>query len=132
MNKITYIKNSLRSFRKQHVAVLFATLISAAVLTGALIVGDSVKISLQKKVDQRLGKTTYALATADRFVRAGLAQEIKEDLATQATALLFLQGISINAEENLRLNRGQVLGVMLRLRIISSYVMKLINWLLLY
>ena len=97
MNKRTYIKNSLRVFQKQHLAVLFATLISAAVLTGALIVGDSVKMSLQKKVDQRLGKTTYALAAADRFVRAELAEEIKDDLETQATALLYLQGVSINA-----------------------------------
>lgn len=111
MNKLKFIKNSLRTFQKQHLAVLLATLISAAVLTGALIVGDSVRMSLQKKVDQRLGKTTHALATADRFVRAELAQDLKKDMVTQATALLYLQGISINAEENLRLNRTQILGV---------------------
>lgn len=123
MNKTKYIQQSLQYFQKQHLAVLLATLISAAVLTGALIVGDSVRISLQKNVDQRLGKTSFALATGDRFVRAELVKDIllsnPTDPVTHApveenqrsASILYLQGISINPKEDLRHNRTQVLGV---------------------
>lgn len=111
MNKIHYIKNSLLYFRKQHFTVFLATLLSAAVLTGALIVGDSVKLSLQKKVADRLGKTAFALVTGDRFVRAELAYEISIDKDVQTASVLFLQGISINPDAQLRLNKTQVLGV---------------------
>ncbi len=111
MNKSTYINKSLRFFQKQHLAVLLATLISAAVLTGALIVGDSVKLSLQKNVDQRLGKTTFALSTQDRFVRSELASEIATEISSNLASVLLVQGIAINPDAERRINRTQILGV---------------------
>lgn len=111
MNKNTYILKSLRYFQKQHLAVLLATLVSAAVLTGALIVGDSVKMSLQKNVDQRLGKTTFALSTQDRFVRAELALEMAQELKTNLASVLLVEGIAINPDAERRVNRTQILGV---------------------
>ncbi|NPD45851.1 MULTISPECIES: FtsX-like permease family protein [unclassified Lentimicrobium] len=111
MNKNTYISKSLRFFQKQHLAVLLATLISAAVLTGALIVGDSVKLSLQNNVDQRLGKTTFALSTQDRFVRSELAEEISKETKSNLASVLLVQGIAINPDADRRINRTQVLGV---------------------
>lgn len=92
-------------------AVLLATLISAAVLTGALIVGDSVKMSLQKNVDQRLGKTAFALSTPDRFVRSELATEIGEETNSKLTSVLLVEGIAINPDAERRVNRTQILGV---------------------
>jgi len=68
MSIFHYIIKSLWFFRKQHLAVLAGTLISTAVLTGALIVGDSIKYSLQKTVDARLGNVKFAMQTGDRFV----------------------------------------------------------------
>ncbi|NOR86688.1 MAG: FtsX-like permease family protein [Bacteroidales bacterium] len=111
MSPFQFIFKSLRYFKKQHIAVFLATLISTAVLTGALIVGDSVNYSLRSLVDQRLGKIAYTLVSGDRFVRSKLASEISEELKTPAAALLLLPGIAINTDEQKRINQTQIIGI---------------------
>ena len=111
MTLYTLITKSLWYFRKQHMAVFAGTMISTAVLTGALIIGDSVSDSLKKLVDFRLGKTKFVLATGSRFVRADLASEISSDLKISAVSMILLQGIAINSEANLRINKARVIGV---------------------
>ncbi len=106
-----YLFKSIRYYRKQHLAVFAASLLGTAVLTGALIVGDSVKLSLQNLVEARLGKTQVAMSTADRFVRSALADEIKRETGAHTVALLQNQGLAINPENDLRLENTRVFGV---------------------
>ncbi len=106
-----FIIQSLKYFGKQHLAVLFATVISAAVLTGALIVGDSVRMSLQKNVDQRLGEVAFVLSAGDRLMTQKTAVKIGEKLQIKTAAILNTQGMAINASQDLRHNRIQVYGV---------------------
>ena len=105
------IARSLWYFRKQHFAVFIGTLISTAVLTGALIIGDSVSYSLRKLVEVRLGNTKYVLTTGSRFVRAELAKELSSAINISAAPLMLLQGIAINSNANLRINNCQVVGI---------------------
>ena len=56
--------------------VLLGTILAGAILTGALVVGDSVRFSLKQMALARLGQTTLALTSGDRFFRADLAQEL--------------------------------------------------------
>ncbi len=111
MTVFRFIIQSLKFYWRQHFAVFLGTVISTAVLTGALIVGDSVKLSLQKLVDVRLGGTRYALQTGDRFVRAQLASEISSKVNAHASALLMVQGIAINPDADARVNRIQIVGI---------------------
>lgn len=111
MNKTKYILKSLWYYRKQHLAVLLGTIVSTAVLTGALIVGDSVKNSLHNIVDLRLGKVEYAMDAGDRFVRSDLAREIGNDLKSIVEPVLQVEGIAINPETNTRINQIKVFGV---------------------
>lgn len=111
MSIIKFIIQSIKYYWRQHLAVFLGTLISTAVLTGALIVGDSVRMSLTKLVDIRLGNARYALQTGDRFVRAELASEIGEKVKSQTASLLMVQGIAINPESEKRVNRAQVVGI---------------------
>ncbi len=111
MSIFKFIIQSIRFYWRQHLAVFLGTLISTAVLTGALIVGDSVRMSLTKLVDVRLGNARYALQTGDRFVRAELALEIGEKIKSQTVSLLMVQGIAINPESETRINRAQIIGV---------------------
>ena len=111
MSFLRLIYKSIWFFRKQHLAVLLGTVISTAVLTGALIIGDSVKLSLQRLVDIRLGEVKYAMQTGDRFVRSYLANDISNQLNTRCTPLLNLTGVAINPETNNRINSINVLGV---------------------
>ncbi|MEN8122572.1 MAG: ABC transporter permease, partial [Bacteroidota bacterium] len=111
MSLYKLILKSLWYFRRQHLAVLAGTIISTAVLTGALIVGDSVKYTLTQLVEKRLGATKFALQTGDRFVRAKLADEISNKLNISTASLLIVQGIAINSDGGQRINSTNVLGV---------------------
>jgi len=111
MTIFKYIIKSLWYFRKQHFAVFLGTIVSTAVLTGALIIGDSVKYSLHDLVNLRLGEVEYAMPTADRYVRADLANEIQVDLNANVTALLQVKGIAIQPESQIRTNNIHTYGV---------------------
>ncbi len=111
MSMLNYILKSFLFFKKQHLAVLLGTIITTAVLTGALIVGDSVKYSLSKMVEARLGNVQYALQTNDRFVRAKLANDISEKLDVKSAAILLLEGVTSNPENEFRINKTQVVGI---------------------
>ncbi len=111
MSIFKFIIQSIRFYWRQHFAVFLGTVVSTAVLTGALIIGDSVRMSLNKLVDVRLGKTRFALQAGDRFVRAKLALEIGEKLNTATAPLLMVQGIAINPESESRVNKIQVVGI---------------------
>jgi putative ABC transport system permease protein len=111
MSIFKFIIKSIRFYWRQHLVVFLGTLISTAVLTGALVVGDSVRMSLNKLVDVRLGNTRLAMQTGDRFVRARLATELGAKLNVRTSPLLMIQGVSVNPESEARINRVQVVGV---------------------
>ncbi|MBI9066531.1 MAG: ABC transporter permease [Salinivirgaceae bacterium] len=111
MTTLKYILKSLKYYKNKHAAILIGTIISTAILTGALIVGDSVKYSLQQLVGKRLANVVYALETGDRLVSNTLAKNLQEELDCPVAGLLKLNGIAINNEAETRLNNIQVLGV---------------------
>src|SRR6185369_15270236 len=66
----TFIRRSLRFHARAHLGVVLGAAVGSAALIGALVVGDSVRGSLQELALQRLGKIHYAMAPSDRFFRA--------------------------------------------------------------
>ena len=111
MKPITFVSRSLLFFKKQHLLVFMAALISTAVLTGALVIGDSVKFSLNQLVEQRLGKVEFAMVTGDRFVRSALANEMSHELNIEVASLLTMKGMAINSQNQNRISNVQILGV---------------------
>ncbi|MCP4551991.1 MAG: hypothetical protein GY834_08155, partial [Bacteroidetes bacterium] len=111
MSIIKFILRSLWHFKKQHIAILVGTVVSTAVLTGALIIGDSVNYSLNNLVEKRLGNVEYAMMTGDRFVRTQLADDLSKEIGVEVAAALSLEGISINPEFNIRVNKTQIYGI---------------------
>jgi len=111
MSLFSFIFRNLKYYRKPYLAILAGTVISTAVLTGALVVGDSVRYSLGQLTDIRLGKTRYAIQSGDRFFRQQLAGELSEKTKNHAAPLLHLEGIAINNDQNSRINRVEVLGI---------------------
>lgn len=71
------LKN-LRYFWKINVAVILASAVATAVLTGSLVVGDSVRGSLRALSGERLGRIDHALV-AEHFFREGLADDLNRD-----------------------------------------------------
>lgn len=111
MNHYQYTYKSFKHYFKQHLAVLLVTLLSTTVLTGALIIGDSVRGSLAHLVDLRLGKVEYAMPAGDRFVQADLAELLREKSGANVSALLYMKGMLVQPESERSLNQIQVYGI---------------------
>ncbi len=111
MTRLSVILRNLKYFRKPYLSILAGTVISTAVLTGALVVGDSVRFSLGQLTDIRLGKTHFAMETGDRFFRQQLAGELAIHIKSPVAPLLQLEGIAINNDQISRINRVNVLGI---------------------
>src|SRR6185295_16269197 len=88
---------------RSHVGAVIAAAVGTAVLTGALLVGDSVRHSLMEMIGQRLGSTQFALIAGDRFFRDDLGARIAArpeftPYFSSAHAVLLLPGVCIRHE----------------------------------
>ncbi len=106
-----YIIKSLRFYWRAYLGVFLGTIISTAILVGALVVGDSVKYSLKELALSRLGKTEFALVTGERFIRESLADELSDSLNSPLIPVLQLEGIAIKEGGIQRVNQVQVYGI---------------------
>jgi hypothetical protein len=98
---------------RQAVALALGLVVASAVLTGALIMGDSVKYSLTRAATDRLGKVEVALGNGGRLFPADIAERLGES-AGQVAPILALQGVVIaegNGGEVFEIPGVQVLGV---------------------
>ena len=111
MNLTRLIFQNIRYYAKSWLITLIGVVIGTAVLTGALITGDSVQNSLTALVRIRLGKTKYALAPADRFFRKDLAGDLASASGFSAVSLLRTKGIVSVPGQALQLNRAEIIGV---------------------
>lgn len=115
MNLSTLIRRSLVFHARSHLGVLIGAAIGSAALIGALVVGDSVRISLKEMALSRLGRTQLSLSSGDRFFRAKLASEmageISEELGVGFTAAIQIQGTANSVDSSARANHVQALGV---------------------
>jgi putative ABC transport system permease protein len=133
----TLIRRSLRFHWRSHLGVVLGAAIGSAALIGALVVGDSVKGSLQESALHRLGGVSLAMSTGDRFFTEGLYQWSKLNAEMQFMApgvaplstnlpnvswkelssefvrapVLQLQGSSWKVDGTGRANKVQLLGV---------------------
>ena len=104
MTRRSLVLRSLVYFRGTNLAVVAGVAIATAVLTGALMVGDSVRGSLAHLTESRLGPVDHALV-ASSFFRMDLAQR----LAAQAEFPPYFTsaGVGISARGGLRRDGGR-------------------------
>ena len=100
---------------RTNVAVVLAVTAAGAALTGALLVGDSMRQSLRETAVGRLGRIDHALV-AGRFFRAALADELAPAdqpgaAPFHAAPLIILRGSATHAETQARVNRVNLLGI---------------------
>ena len=73
MNSAVLVLRGLRFYRRTHLGVIAGCAVSAAVLIGALFVGDSVHGTLERIALARLGRIHSALDSGGRYFRDGLS-----------------------------------------------------------
>ena len=115
MNSISLIRASLAHYWRTNLAVVAGVAAAVTVLSGALLVGDSVRGSLRDLVEARLGATDLAVVSQD-FFRAALADDLKSDAAfardfRDITPLVSAQGVATGQTSRRRISRVQVYGV---------------------
>jgi len=111
MTRLTLIYRSFILYLKANLLVVLGVAISTAVLTGSLIIGDSVTYSLEQSAFCRLGTTTHAVSTADRYFRSQLAGELAKKGDFDVASALMLEGIAVADGGNERVNKVQVTGI---------------------
>lgn len=109
---MTYFQLVIKSFRhyfKSNLWVALGVAITTAVLTGGLIVGDSVKHSLYQAANLRLGGITHAVTSGDRYFTTQLAEKLNE-LEITTSGALKLEAIASSGGGALKLNKVEVWG----------------------
>lgn len=115
MRLLTYHRRALSFHWRTNLAVTLGVAVGTAALTGALLVGDSMRGSLREAALGRLGRVDHALV-ASRFFREELASEIltlSEFPAhvVQVTPTILLAGGASHVSSRARANRISVIGV---------------------
>ncbi|HBL77582.1 MAG: hypothetical protein A2W90_03285 [Bacteroidetes bacterium GWF2_42_66] len=78
---------------------------------GALIIGDSVKYSLQQITIERLGNTDAVITAGERLFTCQLAENISKNSNMKTSAVLRANGIAIVDGGQIRVNQLQVWGI---------------------
>jgi ABC-type antimicrobial peptide transport system permease subunit len=105
------MRRSLIHYWRPHLAVVLGAAVTTAVLTGALVVGDSLRGSLRDLTLDRLGTIDWALV-GERPFRPSLAADIGAALGGKAPArLLTLRAAATAAESGSRASQVALWGV---------------------
>ena len=109
------MRRSLIHFWQIHLAVLLGAAVATAVLTGALLVGDSVRGSLRDLTLDRLGQIDHVMLS-ERFFRETLAADLATSPETDdgydlVVPAMLLSGAAANATTKTRASRVQIQGI---------------------
>jgi len=100
-----FILSSARHYWRGHLGLLLGAFLASAILSGSLLVGDSVRASLRRVAELRLGKVQSGLLGGDRWFTADLARK------AGAEPLIIAVGSTAAANGKVRVNSTQILGV---------------------
>ena len=111
MDFFLILKRDLWFYRRMNLGTLLLAAVCCAVLTGAMLVGDSVRHTLRHMAEMRLGHTRFACSTGDRFFRQELAGQLQANSESLVTPVLTIKGILETPEGDLRVNNINIYGV---------------------
>lgn len=111
--RATVTWRGLAHYWKWNLGLMAGTALTAAILTGALLVGDSVKESLRDLARTRLGDVQMALVGGDRFVTTDMVERLRAELGGGATVapVMMVEGSATGPDGTRRVNRVNVVGV---------------------
>ncbi len=114
MKFATYNRRSLAHFWRTNLSVALGAAVATATLTGALVVGDSMRASLKEAAIGRLGTIDDAMV-APRMFRQTLADDLAKDPTVKGkikaiAPVLLLKGSVRHADSGARSNGVSIIG----------------------
>ncbi len=110
MTFFKWVIKSLVHYRRMHLAVVLAAAVATATLTGALLVGDSVKATLKYAFVTRLGSVDRVISAQERFFTEDLSRRLEKE-SIETAPVLQLRGMVTKGDGSIRANQVRVLGV---------------------
>ena len=104
------VKRGIAHYWRWHIGLLIGVAITSVIVSGSLVVGDSVRATLKRQNDVRLGKVDVALVGGERFFTDALVEQVSADGAVRA-GVMALRGTVSTAGGGTRINHVNVLGV---------------------
>ncbi len=101
MTNAQFVRRGIAYYWRTHLAVAAGVAVAVAVLAGALVVGNSVRASLQSLALERIGRTEHLVSSQNFF---------REKLAT-GVPLIALNGIAVHDSSGRRASGVAVYGV---------------------
>jgi len=111
MNPLKFVIKSLLHYATNNLTVAIGVAVSTAVLCGGLIIGDSVRYSLEKNVSYRLGRAEYLVDAGERFLSRDLAADLDSSTGNRVVPILQTSALGIVDGGRLREDEIQVLGI---------------------
>ncbi len=111
MTFLTLIFRNFYYYRRKNTLTFLGIMLSTGVIIGTLTLGDSVKFTLHKIVQERLGGSEFAVVSNNRFFQTSLAKKLHNNLKNQVVPVLHLKGFASDCSENKRIQQVQVYGV---------------------
>lgn len=109
MNRRLITRRSLTHYWRTNLGVMLGAAVACAILVGALVVGDSVRASVEHLTLARIGSVTHAMHAPGRLFRAALADDMQG--AGFKTPALLLAANASSPDRGARANGVQVVGV---------------------
>jgi ABC-type antimicrobial peptide transport system permease subunit len=111
MRAIWLAIRSLVYFRRKNLALATGVAITTIVITGSLIVGDSVQYSLHAITSKRLGDISLVVDCGDRYVTTDLVDRMAAENDVPVSGLLLTDGMAVSGGGRLRINQVNIIGV---------------------
>lgn len=111
MTLYKFIVNSYTHYFKQNFTVSLGIAITTAVITGALLTGDSVSFSLEKTVMYRLGHITHSIEAVDSYFTRDLGYKMAKETGFAVSSCLLTKGSAIAGGGQMRINKVNIIGV---------------------
>src|SRR5712671_2689635 len=109
-SRTTLLLRTLRHFRAANLAVIAGMAVATAVLTGALMVGDSVRASLRDLAERRLDFVDHALLSP-RFVDQDFAVRLAQTPEFKDRFQSITPGITLRGSAGNSVVKSHVAGV---------------------
>jgi len=110
MRYSTLLRRSLFFYWRTNLGVVLAMGVATGVLVGALVLGDSVRHSLERLALSRLGKISLALGPHNRLFTEQLADRLAAEVEATVAPALILRGFASSGDESMRASDVQVIA----------------------